>query len=154
MRPGRTGGVEFSALQHYSRADDRRSDLAATFELLDKQLSGDSKQLSIGQNRSRAAARQRNKRRNSIPLLDSSMVMCRKSSSATLPSVDNTTRAIWCLVGLRAFAQRTGITAECPGLVMSDFMGNMRHLCGALGIDFATVDDHGAEHYWYEVRSP
>lgn len=68
------------------------------------------------------------------------------------PSVDNTTRAIWCLVGLRAFAQRTGITAECPGLVMSDFMGNMRHLCGALGIDFATVDDHGAEHYWYEVR--
>lgn len=152
------------ALQHYSRADDQRSDLAARFELLDKQLSGDRDQ-SVDWTEpitGRPRPDQIDELFLATRLVDDAVSeihfsdLDRLGVGGTLeyedPSVDNTTRAIWCLVGLRAFAQRTGITAEYPELVMSDFLCDLRHLCDALGIDFAKVNDHGAEHHWYEVR--
>jgi hypothetical protein len=152
------------ALQHYSRADDLRSDLAATFELLDKQLSGGHDQ-PVDWTESittRPPIEHTEELYPAYRLVDCGVSevelrdLDRLGNGGSLesedPSADNTNRALWCLVGLRAFAQRTGITAEDPELVMSDFQGNMRHLCDALHIDFATVDRRGAEHYWYEVR--
>lgn len=150
--------------QHYARADDLCSDLAAAFELLDEQLSGGCGQR-IDWTESivnYSPAEPTDELYPATRLVSHDVSETKFSDLDSLgtagplayedPAEDNATRAIWCLVGLRAFAQRTGITDEDPALVIGDFLGDLRHLCDALGVDFATVNDHGAEHHWYEVR--
>ena len=68
------------------------------------------------------------------------------------PSADNGLRAEWAIVGLRAFAERMRLLDETPRLVIGDFLANLRHLCDALGIDFADVSASGEEHHYCEIR--
>jgi hypothetical protein len=65
---------------------------------------------------------------------------------------DNTLRAELAALAVRAYAERTGVLGEEPALAISDLLGDLMHLCDALGLDFQGLVDRGAYHYEPELR--
>lgn len=69
---------------------------------------------------------------------------------------DNGRRAGFAINGLVAYARRTGLlngrNDEDPETVIGDFLGDLRHLADALGLDYAEIDEHGQGHYEAELR--
>lgn len=70
------------------------------------------------------------------------------------PIEDNTTRAGSAAVALKAYARTGGgsyLTGEAPETAIYDLLGDLRHLCDALGLNFDELNDRGARHYEAEV---
>lgn len=66
---------------------------------------------------------------------------------------DNGTRAGHAAAALIAYARRTGlIHDEEPETAIGDLLGDLRHLCDALGLDFADLSDKGHRHYAEELH--
>lgn len=64
----------------------------------------------------------------------------------------NQMRARYAGEGARAYAQRVGLlSGEEPLTVLGDLLGDLRHLCDALGLDFAEADRKGYNHYSEEL---
>jgi hypothetical protein len=61
---------------------------------------------------------------------------------------DNTRRAGFALLALGAYADRVGTDEES---VISDLIGDLRHLCDALGEDFDTQAERSLLHYNAEI---
>lgn len=66
---------------------------------------------------------------------------------------DNTRRAGFAGQALITYADvtRSG-TSEDPSTVIGDLLGDLRHLCDALGLDFDALSEDGREHYDAELR--
>jgi len=80
---------------------------------------------------------------------------------------NNGNRASWARTGVNAYAAETRHSPseqvidmttpdEWPGRdhaeeVISDFLGDLRHLCKELGLDFDELSERGNGHYEYEV---
>lgn len=67
------------------------------------------------------------------------------------PSTVNNVRARFAAEGLLAYATRTGINGEEPATALKDLLGDLRHLCDALGLDFAAIDDSAYSAYQEEL---
>lgn len=66
---------------------------------------------------------------------------------------DNTRRAGFALQGVGAYAAKTRLAGDVDAReVIGDLLGDLRHLCDALGLDFAALDEDGREHYDAELR--
>jgi hypothetical protein len=64
---------------------------------------------------------------------------------------DNTRRAGFVISALRAYSQKTGMSGEDFETTISDMLGDMRHLCDALDVDFDAASERGGGHYEAEV---
>lgn len=68
-------------------------------------------------------------------------------------SFDNNLRARFAGVGLKAYAQRTGTaTQEELATVITDLLGDLRHLCDATGVDFEEVSEAAERMYRDELE--
>ncbi len=66
---------------------------------------------------------------------------------------DNTVRAGFALLAVEAFAERVGgIDSEPIEQQISDLLGDMMHLCDALGLSLDELAGRGAYHYDPETR--
>lgn len=65
---------------------------------------------------------------------------------------DNALRAEFAAVGVKAFAKRTGVLDEEPETAISDLLGDLMHLCDALGLNFDGLVESGRQHYDLELR--
>ena len=68
------------------------------------------------------------------------------------PGHCNATRAGFAARVLAAYAQETNDDEDVDTLI-SDFLGDLRHLCDGHGLDFAELDRRGYNHY-VEEASP
>lgn len=64
---------------------------------------------------------------------------------------DNTRRAGFALAAVQEYARVCNEADEEPEIVISDFLGDLRHLCDAVGLSFEALSDHGDWHYQAEV---
>lgn len=64
---------------------------------------------------------------------------------------DNTRRAGLALTAVQGYASACNEDNEAPETVISDLLGDLRHLCNAVGLDFDALSDHGGWHYQAEV---
>lgn len=62
---------------------------------------------------------------------------------------DNTRRAGWALIALKAYAAEVGGDKES---IVSDFLSDLRHLCDALGLEFYAESERGWRYYDEEAR--
>lgn len=69
----------------------------------------------------------------------------------TLPR-DNQLRGLFAAVALKAYAARTGVGGEDFSVSLSDMLGDLRHLCDALGLDFDEQLRRGTWHYTEELH--
>lgn len=77
------------------------------------------------------------------------------------PIVDNTSRAGSAAVALKAFARTQGLDltdgtnaylhGEGPDTAIGDLLGNLRHLCDALGLEYDALNRAGEMHYNAEI---
>lgn len=65
---------------------------------------------------------------------------------------DNDDRADRALAGIRAYAAVTFYGDEVLTTILGDFLGDLRHACDALGVDWQRVTDSGSGHYEAEIR--
>lgn len=66
---------------------------------------------------------------------------------------NNSIRAGFASTGVKAFARRVGIfQGENLETAISDFLGDLMHLCDALDIPFEAMVDRGAFHHDAELR--
>lgn len=65
---------------------------------------------------------------------------------------DNATRAEFASIGVKAYAKRVGTLDEEPALTISDLLGDLMHLCDALGEEFDALVDRGRGHYEPELE--
>ena len=66
---------------------------------------------------------------------------------------ENDDRAARALQGVTAYAQLTYFGAgEGLTTVMGDLLGDLRHACDALGLNWENVTTHGRAHYDEELR--
>lgn len=65
---------------------------------------------------------------------------------------DNNLRAKFAAKAVYHYARRTGTLDEEPALSISDMLGDLRHLCDALDLDFDELVERGAFHYSAEIR--
>lgn len=63
---------------------------------------------------------------------------------------DNTRRAGFALAALGGY--RAVVGDEEPATVIGDLLGDLRHLCDALGLDFEDLVEAGRFHYDAELR--
>ncbi|AER26378.1 hypothetical protein [Mycobacterium phage Y10] len=75
------------------------------------------------------------------------------SSSITYddPQADNNTRAAFAAEALVAYVRRVGDPGELETAV-TDLLGDLRHLCDALGLDFEDAAEMSFCHYDAEIR--
>jgi hypothetical protein len=64
---------------------------------------------------------------------------------------DNSARASFAALAVVAFVRRVGDAGDL-GTSISDLLGDLRHLCDALGLDYDSLDLHGLAHYNAELR--
>lgn len=72
-------------------------------------------------------------------------------SSASDIAHDNHRRATFASVAVKAYAEATGVMDEEPSLAIGDLLGDLRHLCDSLGVDYDELDDRGERHYQPET---
>lgn len=65
---------------------------------------------------------------------------------------DNALRAEFAALAVKAYARRTGVLDEEPELAIKDLLGDLMHLCDALGLNFEGLVESGRYHYDCEVR--
>lgn len=65
---------------------------------------------------------------------------------------DNTRRAGFTVPALRAFSDTVRLHGEDVDTVISDLLGDLLHLCDALGHDFDALLERGCSHYEAEVE--
>lgn len=77
-----------------------------------------------------------------------------QSSSITYddPQADNGARAGFAAEALVAYVRRVGDPGELEMAVMVDLLGDLRHLCDALGFDFEDVAKASFYYYDAEIR--
>lgn len=66
-------------------------------------------------------------------------------------SRDNGVRAANAAEGLIAYARPIGLETEELTMVFGDFLGDLRHLADAVGVDWDAVDERGQDHYRCEL---
>lgn len=68
---------------------------------------------------------------------------------------DNGRRASFAALAAFAYAGRvgavSGVNDEEPATVLSDLLGDLRHLADSIGLDFAELDRNGRDHYDAEL---
>lgn len=65
---------------------------------------------------------------------------------------DNAIRASYGSEAVRAYGATTHMLDEEPETAISDLVGDLRHLCDSLGLDFDELADNGTSHYEAEIR--
>lgn len=68
------------------------------------------------------------------------------------PAGRNTMRALWAGLGVKAYAQQTGLlNQEEPVTAIKDLLNDLRHLCDALNLDFEEISANSLRSYVEEV---
>ena len=57
-------------------------------------------------------------------------------------AADNLRRATSAATAVKAYATATGSIQDTPRSMIGDLVGDLRHLCDALGLDFYDLTDH------------
>lgn len=67
------------------------------------------------------------------------------------PQADNNARASFAAKALTTYTSIVGDTEDLETQI-SDLLGDLRHLCDALGVDYGEAAEHALYHYCYEIR--
>lgn len=67
-------------------------------------------------------------------------------------SMDNTRRASFAATAVLAYAKRTRSDGNEIATTISDMIGDLHHLCDALGVDIDLAFNMGHQHYRAELR--
>lgn len=75
--------------------------------------------------------------------------------TTTLDDIDdlaerNARRAMFAVAALKGYVAVTG-AVEAPDTSIADLLGDLRHLCDALGLDFGQLSDRGYSYYSEEL---
>ena len=65
---------------------------------------------------------------------------------------DNESRATAGMAAIRLYASQAFHGPEEPKTALGDLLGDLRHACDALGLDFDQMSERGAMHYEAELR--
>lgn len=67
------------------------------------------------------------------------------------PDEGNRQRAIAAAAALRAYGAQTTLRDDTPATALMYLLGDLRHLCDALGLDFSDLLDQGRLQYLDEL---